>query len=486
MAIDLIRKGAFSKELDSSAREYTSSLAEDSRIAADDVQGSIAHVIMLCEQHILSPPEASAILLALLKVDSEIEKGALPIDANLEDIHPNIEAEVIRLAGAAGGKLHTGRSRNDQVATDLRMTARRELLLTQEALHLLIDALAKSALTHRHTLVPGFTHMQPAQATTWAHYLLSYAHPLLRHSQRLADAYSRINLSPLGAGPLAGSSLPLNRARTAQLLGFEGVLTNSLDSVTSRDYVLEMQSIDALICTDLSRVAADIIQLTTLGLLSLDDSFSYTSSAMPHKRDPYVAEMLRARCAKVAGLLSSSLSLLKGLPTGYNKDFQELKNFCWDSGDATRESISVTSRMLVGVRIDEEACLRFCSQRFVSAFELAELLVRKGIPFRLAHEIVGAASRAPAVTFAGLKKEIARVHGSPVVVTDADVRDALDPLAGVKRRGVVSELDVSLVLQSSNELSKQMQTRKAKLAAADALRAKTALALMGSGKGKKR
>ncbi len=463
VAIDLLRKGGFNKEIDALALAYTSSLREDERIALADVQNSCAHAIMLCEQGILSRPDAAAILSALKKVEMQVREGTLSHDDGIEDIHPIIEARVIALAGEAGARLHTGRSRNDQVATDLRMNAREELLSMQESLAQLIDVLCAQALSHRHTIVPGFTHGQPAQTTTWAHYILSYAHSMLRHQERLSDAYHRVNICPLGAGPLAGSGLSLNRARTAELLGFDAVMENPQDAVSSRDYCIELQSVYSMICTDLSRTASDVLHLSALGLLSVDDAFAYTSSAMPQKRDPYVAEMIRARASRVSSNLHASLSILRGLPTGYNKDVQEIKKLYWEASDITAQSILVSAKMIAVVRVLENESREFCEKRKVTALDVAELLVSKGVPFRRAHEIVGSLSTRTRFTLGDLLQECKRVLGTSVDVSEDELHSALNVGESVRRRGIISEASVHAIRQQATVLASKREERVSKL-----------------------
>ena len=460
--VDFLRKGGFKKSLAKEAVDFTGCLEDDKRIALCDISNSQAHSIMLFEQKILSKKELSDILTALEKARGEWLEQTFILDIELEDIHPNVE-KYVSSQSSSGEKMHSGRSRNDQVATDIRMYARDEILeLTSLSLDL-ASKLVYLAKNNQSTVFPGFTHTQPAQATTFGHYLIAYAHQLLRDVERLELSFRQTNQSPLGACALAGTTFPINRQRTAELLGFDSVLPSPLDSVSSRDYSTQTQFAAASLMTTLARIAEDVILFTTLGLIEVDDSYAYTSSAMPQKRDPYVAETIRAKCARTSALLSASLGILKGMPTGYNKDYQDLKPLLWESFDETKASLKAAIGLVGAVSVKKTAALEFCRQKFVCAIDLAEYLaLAKQVPFRKAHTIVGALAKSGAITAQKVVSETKSVAGLKISFSQNELNSCLDPQTSVKKKGLVSSkeyLDLEKTISFSRALLSQRRKK---------------------------
>ncbi len=392
--------GRFTESTDASVEAFTASVAFDKRLAAQDIAGSKAHARMLRRQGILSGEDVDAILQGLDIVAEEIEAGDFPYSVALEDIHMNIEARLVEHVGEAGKRLHTGRSRNDQVATDLRLFVREQidgLLAGLEAFQeALIDAVGREA----ETVMPGFTHLQPAQPVTVGHHLLAYIEMAHRDAGRLRDARRRLNRLPLGSGALAGTPYPLDREGVAAELGFDGVAENSLDAVSDRDFAVETVSACALIMAHLSRLAEELILWSSpqFGFVSLPEAFCTGSSIMPQKVNPDVPELVRGKAGRVNGDWVALLTLLKAQPLAYNKDMQEDKEPVFDALDTTRGSLRVLTDMIPGICFHQEALYRAAAIGYATATDLADYLVRKGMPFREAHAAVGAAVRYAAET----------------------------------------------------------------------------------------
>ncbi len=379
--------GQYSQAPANIMNEINASLAFDKALYAQDIAGSIAHATMLAEQGIISAQDAEAIVAGLTDVRDEIENGTFPFRAELEDIHMNIEARLAELIGEPAGRLHTARSRNDQVALDLRLYVRDAIDTVEAALLALQRALLARAEEHADTLMPGFTHMQTAQPVTLGHHLLAYVEMAGRDRGRFADARVRLNESPLGAAALAGTSFPTNRARTAELLGFDKPMANSLDAVGSRDFALEFLSAAAICGTHLSRLAEEFVLWSgPLGFVRFTDAFSTGSSIMPQKRNPDAAELVRGKTGRLNGNLVQLLTVLKGLPLAYNKDLQEDKEPVFDTVAAIMLCIRATTGMVADFEAYPAAMKAAAGSAYATATDLADWLVRAlNMPFRQAH-----------------------------------------------------------------------------------------------------
>jgi argininosuccinate lyase len=361
----------------------------DERLALDDIAGSVAHVRMLGDAGIIPQGEVGVIVASLTDISRDIETGALTIDTSHEDIHSFIEAELTARTGDVGKKLHTGRSRNDQIALDERIYLRRAIPAMQGRVVTLISSLSGIAQKHTHTLMPGYTHMQRAQAVTLAHHLCAWAQMLRRDWERLRDSLTRIDFSPLGSGALAATTLPLKRAAVADALGFAGVTQNSLDAVSDRDYCIEITSALSLLMMHLSRFCEEVVLWSTeeFKFISLSEKWSTGSSIMPQKKNPDFAELIRGRTGRVYGSLVALLTMMKGLPLAYNRDMQEDKQSLFDAYDIVYESLSVFTQMIFSAEWNTERMALSCVGGFSNATDVAEYLVRKGLPFRSAHEV---------------------------------------------------------------------------------------------------
>ncbi|MEW6270767.1 MAG: argininosuccinate lyase [Thermodesulfobacteriota bacterium] len=382
--------GRFREPTDPAVEQFTSSLRTDLRMAVHDVRGSIAHVHALARARLLSPREAATIERGLAKVLREIEAGRFRARPTDEDVHMAVERRLTELVGPVGGKLHTGRSRNDQVATDLRLWLRDEVDAMVAGVGRLVDALVERARRDLDVVMPGYTHLQRAQPVLLAHHWLAYVEMLLRDRSRLLDARRRLNVLPLGSGALAGAGFALDRRRVAAELGFEGISENSLDAVSDRDFVVEFLAAGAILAMHLSRLGEEIVLWSSaeFGFLELPDAFATGSSMMPQKKNPDVAELVRGKTGRVYGALVALLTLLKGLPLAYNRDLQEDKPPLFDAVDTLRASLTVLERMLPRLTI-ARGVLRAAAGGFALATELADHLVERGLPFRQAHEVVG-------------------------------------------------------------------------------------------------
>ena len=383
--------GRFEQSTDALVQAYSESISYDRRLYAYDIQGSIAHARMLGRQGIIPQPEADKIIAGLQQVKLEIEQGKFVFKTELEDIHMNIEARLTEIIGEAGARLHTGRSRNDQIATDERLYLRDECEQLAELLHNLQGALLALAQRHPDVIMPGFTHLQHAQVVLFAHHLLAYVEMFERDRERLQDARQRINRLPLGVGAIAGSTLPLDRHAVAQELGFDELLYNSMDAVADRDCLAEMLACLAIIAMHISRFAEDIIVWYSqeFAFIEIGDAFTTGSSLMPQKKNPDVAELARGKTGRVYGHLLALLTTLKGLPLSYNRDLQEDKEGLFDAIDTVKHSLAVFTAMLASVKPRRERMLEAASDSFLMATDLAEWLVRQGLPFREAHHQVG-------------------------------------------------------------------------------------------------
>ncbi|MBM7662601.1 argininosuccinate lyase [Bacillus mesophilus] len=383
--------GRFTKETNKLVEEFTASINFDQKLALEDIEGSLAHVQMLGECNIIPLEDVEKIKNGLLTIKQKIEAGTMKYSVQHEDIHMNIEKLLIDTIGPVGGKLHTGRSRNDQVATDMHLYAKRK---TKELI-LLIDAVQTAILNqakdHVHTMIPGYTHLQRAQPVSFAHHLLAYFWMFQRDKERFQDSLKRVNWSPLGAGALAGTTFPINRERVAELLGFEMVYPNSMDAVSDRDFIVELLSISSLLMTHISRLSEELVIWSSqeFQFIELDDSFCTGSSIMPQKKNPDVPELLRAKTGRVYGNLMGLLTVLKGLPLAYNKDMQEDKEGMFDTVETLEGSLQLLAPMIETMIVKKETMRSAVNQDFSNATDIADYLVTKGIAFRDAHEVIG-------------------------------------------------------------------------------------------------
>ncbi|MBP3709082.1 MAG: argininosuccinate lyase [Treponema sp.] len=385
--------GRFSDGPDAEAVAFETSIHVDERMAHDDIQGSKAHVQMLAKAKLISQKEADEMCDALVAIDADIASGALKIDASSEDIHSFIEACLTDRIGEVGKKIHTGRSRNDQIALDERLYLRRIVPELQKQLRTLIGTLASIAEKHTLSLMPGFTHMQHAQVVTLAHHVCAWAWSFVRDVERLSDAVKRIAFSPIGSGALAGSTLPLDRAYEAKSLGFTGVTPNSLDSVSDRDYCIEVTSALAIVQMHLSRCCEEVVLWASneFAFLELSEKWSTGSSLMPQKKNPDFAELIRGRTGKVYGDLIALLVMMKGLPLAYNRDMQEDKASLFSALDTVSSCVGVFTNMIATATWNVEHMEHACDSGYLNATDVAEYLVKKNIPFRTAHGIAAQA-----------------------------------------------------------------------------------------------
>jgi len=385
----------FTEPVSDLVKRYTASVNFDKRLAAFDIQGSLAHATMLATVGVISNDDLQAIERGMAQILDEIAQQQFEWSIDLEDVHLNIEKRLVEIIGDAGKRLHTGRSRNDQVATDIRLWLRAEIDTAITLLQQLRKGLATLALKHSDTILPGFTHLQVAQPVTFGHHLLAYAEMFGRDAERLADCRKRVNRLPLGAAALAGTSYPIDREQVASLLEFDGVCRNSLDAVSDRDFAIEFCAAAALIMTHISRFSEELVLWVSprVGFIDIADRFCTGSSIMPQKKNPDVPELARGKTGRVNGHLMALLTLMKGQPLAYNKDNQEDKEGLFDSADTIRDTLTIFVDMVDGIRVHPEEMRAAALQGFATATDLADYLVKKGLPFRDAHETVALAVR---------------------------------------------------------------------------------------------
>ncbi len=380
----------FSEPMSELVQRYTASVSFDRRLAAADIAGSLAHAEMLAAQGVISADDHASIVRGMAQISADIEAGRFEWKLELEDVHLNIEARLTQLVGDAGKRLHTGRSRNDQVATDVRLWLRGEIDQLAPRLADMQRALLNAAEPHTETILPGYTHLQVAQPVSFAHHLLAYVEMFARDAERLADVRKRVNHLPLGAAALAGTSYPLDRDRVAKSLGFDGVCANSLDAVSDRDFALEFAAWASITMMHVSRLAEEIVlwMSQNFGFIDLADRYCTGSSIMPQKRNPDVAELARGKTGRVYGHLMGLLTLMKGQPLTYNKDNQEDKEPLFDTVDTLAATLRIMAEMVAGIVVKPEAMERAAKKGYATATDLADYLVKKGLPFRDAHEVV--------------------------------------------------------------------------------------------------
>lgn len=383
--------GRFTKETDQLVYDFNASISFDKRLFAQDIEGSIAHVVMLEKQGILTCEEKDAIVKGLTSIRSDVEEGKLNISHEYEDVHSFVEANLIDRIGDAGKKLHTGRSRNDQVALDMKLYVRNEVVEVTEELIDLLESLLAVMENNLNTYMPGFTHLQKAQPTTLSHHMGAYFEMFKRDVLRMQDVYKRMNYCPLGSGAFAGTTYPLDRAYSASLLGFEGPTLNSMDSVADRDYVIEFLSALSIVMMHLSRFSEEVIiwNSNEYRFVEIDDAFSTGSSIMPQKKNPDIAELVRGKTGRVYGALVSILTTMKGIPLAYNKDMQEDKEVTFDAIDTVKDCLHLFNGMLKTMKFNTNIMETSAMRGFTNATDAADYLVNRGVPFRDAHGIIG-------------------------------------------------------------------------------------------------
>ena len=383
--------GRFSKDVDDQVNDFNSSIAFDARLYREDIEGSMAHAAMLGACGIIPREDTQAILAGLEELRDDIEVGRVTFSADAEDIHMNIETLLTERIGDAGRRLHTARSRNDQVAVDMRLYVKKQIMELRGLALVLLETLIDKAEAHLDAVMPGYTHLQRAQPVTMGHYLMAYAEMLTRDVTRLEDCYRRLDQSPLGAGALAGTTYPIDRDQTAAQLGFSGVAPNSLDAVSDRDYCIELLSALSIMMTHLSRLSEEIIAWCSweFGFAELDDAYATGSSIMPQKKNPDVAELTRGKTGRVYGALMALLTVMKALPLAYNKDMQEDKEQVFDATDSVRACLTVFAPMIRTLTFRKERMRQAAAAGFINATDCADYLVKKGLPFRDAYGIVG-------------------------------------------------------------------------------------------------
>ncbi|RQW21106.1 argininosuccinate lyase [Bacillus sp. C1-1] len=449
--------GRFTKSAEEWVDEFGASIGFDKQLVFEDIQGSIAHVTMLAACEIVTEEEKNTIVAGLQTLKKKAEEGTLAYEVAQEDIHLNIEKQLIDEIGPVGGKLHTGRSRNDQVATDMHLYLYHETKTIMEAIRAMQESLIHKAQEHVETLIPGYTHLQRAQPVSFAHHLLAYFWMLERDYSRFKDSLKRVNVSPLGAGALAGTTFPIDRHLTAELLGFDGIYENSLDAVSDRDFILEFLSASSTLMMHLSRLCEEMIFWSSqeCQFIELDDAFATGSSIMPQKKNPDMAELIRGKTGRVYGNLFSLLTTLKGLPLAYNKDMQEDKEGMFDTVVTVKGSLRIFSGMISSMSVKTEQMEAAVSQDFSNATELADYLATKGMPFREAHEVVGK------LVLKAIQKNVYLLDLAMTDYTEAsalfdeDIYEVLQPKTVVARRnsaGGTGFDQVEIAIEKAKEL----------------------------------
>jgi argininosuccinate lyase len=448
--------GRFTEPTKPTVETFTASIPFDWRLYRHDIAGSIAHCKALAEAKLITTAERDQIVSGLKAIEADIAAGKFAFSVAHEDIHMNVERALVERIGSAAGKLHTGRSRNDQIALDMRLYVREEIDGLLELLRGLQNALAEAAARHIDVIVPGYTHLQRAQPVLLAHHWLAYHEMFNRDAERLRDARNRVNRMPLGAGALAGTNYPINRELVAEYLDFPIVTKNSLDSVSDRDFAIETLAACALIMTHLSRLAEELVLWSTseFGFIELADGFCTGSSMMPQKKNPDVPELIRGKTGRVYGALTALLTTLKALPLAYNKDMQEDKEPLFDAVDTVKACLGITAEMIPGISVKAEAMAAAASDSFLLATELADALALKGLPFREAHEVVGKLVRhclGARKPLTGLSIDEYRTF-SPLI--DAEVLGHLTVQAAIARKAQIGGTAAEAVRQRLKELEK--------------------------------
>ena len=453
--------GRFAKKTNPLVDAYTGSLDIDATLYSHDIRASIAHARMLARQRIIPRADANAIVRGLREIEREIERGEFPFDASLEDIHTNIEARLAEKIGDAAGRLHTARSRNDQVATDLRLYTKDAIEHLMGAIYDLQSALLDMAERHSSVVMPGYTHLQRAQPVLLAHHLLAYFEMLERDFSRFAACYVRTNVLPLGSGALAGVPYPLDRASVAKELEFAAISRNSIDAVSDRDFVAEFLACAAICAMHLSRLAEEIVLWSTaeFGFMEIDDAFATGSSIMPQKKNPDVAEMARGRTGRIYGNLVGFLTVLKALPLSYNRDLQEDKAPLFETYESLLMTLFVMAEMLPSIRVNEEVMRAAATAGYTLATDLADYLVRKGVPFREAHQAVGKLVRYASGRGKGLSELTLKEYQRHSPLFEEDVL-GLDVEASLRARDVPGGTAPQRVAEALKEARRRLATEE--------------------------
>ena len=419
--------GRFTRDTDASVEEFTSSISFDQRMYRQDILGSMAHARMLGRCNILTHEETDSIIAGLVSILSDIEAGNFTFEIALEDIHMNIEKRLTERIGPVGGKLHTARSRNDQVALDTHMYMKSAIQSIALLIHSMEQALVEVAEANIDVILPGYTHLQRAQPVLFSHHMLAYFHMLARDFDRLQGVWERTDIMPLGAGALAGTTFPIDRRMVAEELKFSRIYANSMDAVSDRDYILEFLSFASILMIHLSRLSEELIlwSSTEFAFVELDDAHCTGSSIMPQKKNPDVCELVRGKTGRVVGHLMAMMTVLKGLPMTYNKDLQEDKEGVFDTIDTLKFSLSVYASMLKGMKVNAGRMRQVLDDDFSNATDMADYLVRKGLPFREAHSVVGRAVRLAIETERSLTEIPLSELQTLSLLFDADILDAL-------------------------------------------------------------
>ena len=450
--------GRFKKSLDKKTNDFNSSIPFDCRMAQQDIRGSVAHATMLGKQGIIDKGESEKIVASLKEIAAELESGKLSIDMTAEDIHTFVEGELTLRIGDSGKRLHTARSRNDQVALDLRLYLLDESEKLEQSITDLIRVIVNKARENYDAVMPGYTHLQRAQPITFGHHLMAYASMLMRDLDRLSDCKKRMAVSPLGSGALAGTTYPLDREYVAGLLGLSGVSDNSLDGVSDRDYVLELLSVLSIVMVHLSRFAEEIIMWCSweFKFIELDDAFSTGSSIMPQKKNPDIAELVRGKSGRVFGDLMTLLTVMKGIPLAYNKDMQEDKEAVFDAVDTVLMCVDTLTPMLDTAKVLKDNMRNAAAKGFINATDCADYLVYKGLPFRDAYKATG--ELVALCIDKGLTLETLPIAEYKKVcdIFDDDVYDAIDLDNCVKKRTVKGGPSPECVLREIEVLEKKL------------------------------
>jgi argininosuccinate lyase len=451
--------GRFTESMDALVEAFTESVSFDQRLAPHDIAGSIAHATMLCQVGVLSAEERDAIVEGLRAIGADIEAGRFRWSTQLEDVHMNIETALTERIGQAGKKLHTGRSRNDQVATDVRLLLREEIDVLTGVLRTLRGVVVDLAEREADTVMPGFTHMQTAQPVTFGHHMMAWFEMLARDSERLGEIRRRVNRLPLGAAALAGTSYPIDRLMTAELLGFEAPCENSMDAVSDRDFCIEFIAAAALLMVHLSRMSEELIlwMSAQFDFIDLGDAYCTGSSIMPQKKNPDVAELVRGKSARVIGHLNTLLVMMKGQPLTFNRDNQEDKEPLFDSIDTVKSSLAVFAGMLPTLTVNRDTMREAAGRGYSTATDLADYLVRKGTPFRDAHEVVGRAVRLCIDSNRDLTELSLHELKDFSAVIEADVFDVLSVEGSVAARDHIGGTAPAQVRKAVQRARKRLQ-----------------------------
>ncbi len=452
--------GRFKKSLDKKTNDFNSSIPFDCRMAEQDIRGSVAHATMLGKQGIIDKSESDKIVASLKEIAADLESGALDIDMTAEDIHTFVEGELTKRIGDSGKRLHTARSRNDQVALDLRLYLLDQSKVLEESIKALVEVIVNKAEENYDAVMPGYTHLQRAQPVTFGHHLLAYASMLMRDLDRLYDCKKRMAVSPLGSGALAGTTYPLDREYVAELLGLNGVSDNSLDGVSDRDYALELLSVLSIVMVHLSRFAEEVIAWCSweFKFIELDDAFSTGSSIMPQKKNPDIAELVRGKAGRVFGDLQTLLTVMKGIPLAYNKDMQEDKEAVFDALDTVIMCLDTFAPMLDTATVLRDNMRNAAARGFINATDAADYLVYKGLPFRDAYKATG--MLVATCIDKGLTLETLPIEEYKAVcdLFEEDIYTAIDLDECVKKRTVKGGPSPECVMNEVKSMKKVMET----------------------------